>query len=56
MNTFVKNVLLFVVVGILSYLTAGYFGSLYNNLVPYYENSFFSVPKESALLFNNSGF
>src|SRR3989344_6918741 len=52
MNNFIKNILLLVVVVILSYFTAGYFGSLYNNLVPYYGSSFFSVPKESALLFN----
>jgi hypothetical protein len=52
MNNFAKNVLLLVIVLVLSYLTAGYFGLLYNVFVPYYENSFFSAPKESALLFN----
>jgi len=52
MNSFIKNVLLIIVIVALSFFTAEYFGSLYNNLVPYYESSFFSVPKESALLFN----
>lgn len=52
MNNFIRNVLLLIPVLVLSYFTANYFGSWYNSFHPYYEDSFFNAPKESALLFN----
>ena len=49
MNHTIKNILLLVAVLVLSYFTAGYFGSLYNYFSPLYDSSFFPIPKESMI-------
>lgn len=46
---FLKNIILLVVVLFLSYFTAEYFGSWYDNFSPQYDNSFFNLPKEFAV-------
>lgn len=45
MNNFLKNILLLVVVLILSYFTANYFGAIYDKFAPQYD-SLFGAPKE----------
>ncbi len=49
MNYFIKNVLLLVAVLILSYLTAPYFGSLYDKFSPQYNNSFLGTGKDLSI-------
>lgn len=54
MNNFIKNILLLIVVLVLSYFTAQYFGSWYDGFSPLYDSSFFPLPKE--VLINTAGF
>ena len=50
MNNFLKNTGLFVVVLILSYFTANWFGAWYNKFSPLYDSSFFPLSKEELIL------
>jgi len=49
MNNFIKNISLFVVVLVLSYFTAEYFGTLYDKFSPQYDDSFFSLTKQELI-------
>lgn len=46
---FLKNILLLIIVLLLSYFTAEYFGSWYDKFSPQYGGSFISLPKEFAV-------
>jgi hypothetical protein len=49
MNNSLKNFILLIVVLILSYFTAPYFGALYDRFSPQYDYSFFNLGKESVV-------
>lgn len=49
MNNFIKNILLLVIVLVLSYFTADYFGSWYDKFSPQYSNSFLGTGKDLSL-------
>lgn len=54
--SYIKNLGLLVIVLVLSYFTAEYFGNLYNYFVPQYDDSLLGLPRESAIAFSGVPF
>ena len=51
MNNFVKNILLLVLVLIISYFAAGYFGGLYNYFSSLFSRSIFALTEQELIFF-----
>ena len=49
MKNLFKNIFLLIVVLVLSYFTANYFGAIYDKFVPQYEDSILGVPKTGII-------
>jgi|SRR3989344_228175 len=50
MSNFIKNLVLLIVVLVLSYFTAEYFGYVYNTFSPLYDRSFFPISEEGLVV------